>query len=123
LAQKLGQLQPFIAAFPQECMSQPASFGPTGHLSRCPVHPAGVPRPLPPHRAESARLPRPPPEQQLRVRGLARVRGARWEVDGCGGGGLPQGGELRCVWDFSAPLLESLSEKRLFFFFFPGQRS
>ena len=29
LAQKLGQLQPFIAAFPQECMGQLASFGPT----------------------------------------------------------------------------------------------
>jgi hypothetical protein len=29
LAQKLGQLQPFIAVFPQECMGQPAYFGPT----------------------------------------------------------------------------------------------
>ena len=29
LAQKLGQLQPFMAAFPQECMGQLASFGPT----------------------------------------------------------------------------------------------
>jgi hypothetical protein len=29
LAQKLGQLQPFLAVFPQECMGQPASFGPT----------------------------------------------------------------------------------------------
>jgi hypothetical protein len=29
LAQKLGQLQPFIAVFPQECMGQLASFGPT----------------------------------------------------------------------------------------------
>ena len=29
LAQKLGQLQPFTAVFPQECMGQPASFGPT----------------------------------------------------------------------------------------------
>ena len=29
LAQKLGQLQPFIAAFPQECMGQLASFVPT----------------------------------------------------------------------------------------------
>jgi hypothetical protein len=28
-AQKLGQLHPFVAAFPQECMGQPASFGPT----------------------------------------------------------------------------------------------
>jgi hypothetical protein len=28
LAQKLGQLQPFIAVFPQECMGQLASFGP-----------------------------------------------------------------------------------------------
>jgi hypothetical protein len=28
-AQKLGQLQPFIAVFPQECMGQLASFGPT----------------------------------------------------------------------------------------------
>jgi hypothetical protein len=29
LAQKLAQLQPFIAAFPQDCMGQLASFGPT----------------------------------------------------------------------------------------------
>jgi hypothetical protein len=29
LAQKLGQLQPFVAAFPQECMGQLASFGST----------------------------------------------------------------------------------------------
>jgi hypothetical protein len=29
LAQKLGQLQPFIAVFPQECMGQLAYFGPT----------------------------------------------------------------------------------------------
>ena len=29
LAQKLGQLRPFIAVFPQECMGQLASFGPT----------------------------------------------------------------------------------------------
>jgi hypothetical protein len=29
LAQKLGQLQPFIAVFPQECVGQLASFGPT----------------------------------------------------------------------------------------------
>ena len=29
LAQKLGQLQPFIVVFPQECMGQLASFGPT----------------------------------------------------------------------------------------------
>jgi chromosome segregation protein len=29
LAQKLGQLQPFIAVFPLECMGQLASFGPT----------------------------------------------------------------------------------------------
>ena len=29
LAQKLGQLQPFIAALPQESMGQLASFGPT----------------------------------------------------------------------------------------------
>jgi hypothetical protein len=29
LAQKLGQLQPFLAALPQECMGQLASFGPT----------------------------------------------------------------------------------------------
>jgi hypothetical protein len=28
LAQKLGQLQPFIAVFTQECMGQLASFGP-----------------------------------------------------------------------------------------------
>ena len=34
LAQKLGQLQPFVAAFPQECMGQPGSFGPTSHLPR-----------------------------------------------------------------------------------------
>jgi hypothetical protein len=29
LAQKLGQLQPFLAVFPQECMGQLAYFGPT----------------------------------------------------------------------------------------------
>jgi hypothetical protein len=29
LAQKSGQLQPFIAVFPQDCMGQLASFGPT----------------------------------------------------------------------------------------------
>ena len=29
LAQKLGQLHPFIAVLPQECMGQLASFGPT----------------------------------------------------------------------------------------------
>jgi hypothetical protein len=29
LAQNLGQLQPFTAGFPQECMGQLASFGPT----------------------------------------------------------------------------------------------
>jgi hypothetical protein len=29
LAQMLGQLQPFIAVLPQECMGQLASFGPT----------------------------------------------------------------------------------------------
>jgi hypothetical protein len=29
LAQKSGQLQPFIAAFLQECMGQLVSFGPT----------------------------------------------------------------------------------------------
>jgi hypothetical protein len=34
LAQKLGQLQPFIAAFPLECMGQPTSPGPTRHVSR-----------------------------------------------------------------------------------------
>jgi hypothetical protein len=28
LAQKLGQLQPFMVVFPQECMGQFASFGP-----------------------------------------------------------------------------------------------
>jgi hypothetical protein len=28
-AQKLGQLQPFIAVRPQECMGQLGSFGPT----------------------------------------------------------------------------------------------
>ena len=34
LAQKLGQLQPFIAVFPQECIGQLAYFGPTLLLSR-----------------------------------------------------------------------------------------
>ena len=29
LAQKLGQLQPFLAVFPPECMGQLALFGPT----------------------------------------------------------------------------------------------
>jgi hypothetical protein len=29
LARKLGQLQPFVAVFPQECVGQLASFGPT----------------------------------------------------------------------------------------------
>ena len=29
LAQKLGQLQPYIAVFPHECMGQLAAFGPT----------------------------------------------------------------------------------------------
>ena len=29
LAQKLGQLQPSVAVFPQECAGQLASFGPT----------------------------------------------------------------------------------------------
>ena len=29
LSQKLSRPQPFIAAFPQECMGQLASFGPT----------------------------------------------------------------------------------------------
>ena len=29
LAQKLGQLRPFTAVFPQGCMNQLASFGPT----------------------------------------------------------------------------------------------
>ena len=29
LAQKLGQLQPFLAAIPRQCMGQLASFGPT----------------------------------------------------------------------------------------------
>jgi hypothetical protein len=33
-AQKLGQLQRFIAVFTQECMGLLASFGPTYHLSR-----------------------------------------------------------------------------------------
>jgi hypothetical protein len=28
-AQKLDQLQPFVAVFPQECAGQLASFGPT----------------------------------------------------------------------------------------------
>jgi hypothetical protein len=36
LAQKLGQLQPFLAVFPQECMGQLAPFGPTEQLARCP---------------------------------------------------------------------------------------
>jgi hypothetical protein len=34
LAQKLGQLQPSVAAFPQACIGQRASFWPTYHLSR-----------------------------------------------------------------------------------------
>ena len=34
LAQKLGQLQPFIAVFPVECVGQLASFGPIEHMSR-----------------------------------------------------------------------------------------
>jgi hypothetical protein len=34
LARKLGQLQPFIAVFPQECIGQLAYFGPTLLLSR-----------------------------------------------------------------------------------------
>jgi hypothetical protein len=34
LAQKLGQLHPFIAVFPQECMGKLAYFGPTERLSR-----------------------------------------------------------------------------------------
>ena len=34
LDHKLDQLQPFIAASPQECVGQLASFGPTQHLSR-----------------------------------------------------------------------------------------
>ena len=29
LVQKLGQLQPFLTVFPQECLGQLASFGPT----------------------------------------------------------------------------------------------
>jgi hypothetical protein len=29
LAQKLGQLQPFIVVFPKDCMGQLAFFGPT----------------------------------------------------------------------------------------------
>jgi hypothetical protein len=29
LAQKLGQLQRFLAVFPQECADHPVSFGPT----------------------------------------------------------------------------------------------
>jgi hypothetical protein len=29
LTQKLGQRQPFIAVFPQKCVGQLASFGPT----------------------------------------------------------------------------------------------
>ena len=29
LAQTLGQLQPFVAVFPRECMGQLPSFGPT----------------------------------------------------------------------------------------------
>jgi hypothetical protein len=35
LAQKLVQLQPFLAVFPQECEGQLASSGPTEHLPRC----------------------------------------------------------------------------------------
>ena len=34
LAQKLGQLQPFLAVFPHESMGQLASFGPTGVLGQ-----------------------------------------------------------------------------------------
>ena len=33
-ALKLGQLQLFIAVFPQECVGQLASFGPSYHVSR-----------------------------------------------------------------------------------------
>jgi hypothetical protein len=32
LAQKLGQLQTLLAGFPQECMGQLATFGPTERL-------------------------------------------------------------------------------------------
>ena len=42
LAQKFGQLQPFMAVFPQECMGQLASLGPTRHLSRPQVKPDGT---------------------------------------------------------------------------------
>ena len=38
LAQKLGQLQPFTAVFPQECMGQLVSFGPASHLPRSAGH-------------------------------------------------------------------------------------
>ena len=39
---KLAQLQPFIAAFPQACMGQLASFGPTEHRSRYSDGRAGI---------------------------------------------------------------------------------
>jgi hypothetical protein len=38
LAQKLGQLQHFIAVFPQECLGQLASFVPTKQLSRSQIY-------------------------------------------------------------------------------------
>ena len=34
LVQKLGQLQPFVAVFPPECMGHLGPFGPTSHLPR-----------------------------------------------------------------------------------------
>jgi hypothetical protein len=34
LDQKLGQLQPFIAALPRECVGQLPSSGPAEHLAR-----------------------------------------------------------------------------------------
>jgi hypothetical protein len=41
LAQKLGQLQPFLAAFPQECMGQFAFLGqPNTFLARMAVPPS-----------------------------------------------------------------------------------
>jgi hypothetical protein len=49
LAQKLGQLQPFLAVFPQECMGQLAYFGPTltpfiaPVFEDCRIHGPGLP--------------------------------------------------------------------------------
>jgi hypothetical protein len=50
LAQKLDRLQPFIAVFPQDCVGQFASFGPTWCLPR---DKAASPPPPPPGAAPS----------------------------------------------------------------------